>query len=192
MDVFIKGNSKVGPEVMIFNLPPIRTCTPTKWCRENCYALMGRHRWQNVKDSWQKRLEISKGPNFVNLAVAELKKRKPRYVRPHLAGDFYDAEYVRKWIEIVKQCPEILFRTTTKRKDLGKTLQKLNSLPNMTVRESLDISHPKPSGLLPLVTVIEGTPTKQKLLPCTDDCVACDYTCWKKRISLIVKMQPKC
>lgn len=186
MDVFIKGNSKAGPRVLIFNLPPIETCTPSEWCRKNCYALKRRHRWSNVKEGWQKRLELSKRPDFVELAVAEIKRSRCLYVRPHLAGDFYSVEYVRKWIEIVRQCPEKLFRTTTKRTNLGKALRELDSLPNMIVRESLDPSRPKPSGLFPAVGVIEGTPLdyiNQELFFCRDDCVTCGYTCWKERIS---------
>ena len=147
---------------------------------------MGNHRFPSVKESWQKRLEISNRPDFTEFTVKELKRRRPHYVRFHSAGDFYSIEYARKWIEIIKQCPEILFRTTTKRTDFGKIIQELDSLPNMIVRESLDISRQKPSGILPLVVVIDRTPTDRKLFFCSDDCVVCNYTCWKERVSTIV------
>jgi len=188
MDIFIKGNSKMGPKVLIFNLPPLTTCKPSEWCKKNCYALKGRHCWPSVKESQQKRLELSKRPDFVQLAVAELKRRRPQYVRLHSAGDFYSVEYAKKWLEIIKQCPEILFRTTTKRTDLGKVIRELDSLPNMIVRESLDPTRPKPSGLLPTTTMVIGTSvnaeTYAKLFFCRDYCPACNYTCWKERISI--------
>lgn len=189
MRVFARGNSKMGPEVLIFNLPPIETCMPSEWCRKNCYGLKNRHRWPSVIKSQQKRLEISKRPDFVRLAVAELEKTKRRYVRLHSTGDFYSAEYVEKWIEIARNCPEKLFRTTTKRTDLGAVLKELDSLPNMIIRESLDPTRPEPSGLLATLIVLEGTPTEDReLFLCCDDCVRCNYTCWEKRIS--VKISP--
>ncbi len=188
MDVFIKGNAKMGPEVLIFNLPPLQTCRPSGWCRKNCYALKGNHTWPSVKKSHQKRLELSKRPDFVKLAVTELKKRRPQYVRLHSAGDFYSVEYARKWMDIIEQCPEILFRTTTKRTDLGKVIQELDSLPNMIIRESLDPTRSKPSGLLPAVTVLIGTPVDpnldKELVFCKEYCVACGYNCWKQRNSI--------
>ncbi len=188
MDVFIKGNSKMGPEVLIFNLPPLLTCKASEWCKKNCYALKGRHCWPSVKESQQKRLELSRRTDFVELAVAELKRRRPQYVRLHSAGDFYSVEYARKWLEIIKQCPKILFRTTTKRTDLGEVIRELDSLPNMIVRESLDPSRPKPSGLLRTVTLVIGTPVEpdfdKKLIFCKEYCVACGYTCWLQRNSI--------
>ena len=185
MDIFVNGNSKMGPEVLIFNLSALETCKPSKWCRKHCYALKGYHTYTSVKKSWRKRLEISKQPDFVELAVQELKKKKNfRYVRLHSSGDFYNEEYARKWIKIIKQCPEKLFRTTTKRTDLGKAIRELDSLPNMIIRESLDTTRPKPSGILPTIAAIKGTAVNQKLFFCKDDCVLCDYTCWKERISL--------
>lgn len=187
MNVFSAGNSKMGQQVLLFNLPPLETCRPSEWCRKNCYALKGYHTFRSVKESQRKRLELSQRPDFVELAVAELKRSRYQYVRLHSAGDFYSEEYARKWIEIIKRCPEKLFRTTTKRVDLGWVLQELDSLPNMTVRESLDPTHPKPSGLLPTLTVIEGTPIDRELFFCRDDCVSCNYTCWKERISIKVK-----
>lgn len=76
MNVFVKGNIKMGPEVLIFNLPPIKTYTPSKWCRENCYALMGNHRFPSVQQSWEKKISAFQTGKFHRISRKRIKKTK--------------------------------------------------------------------------------------------------------------------
>lgn len=62
-------------------------------------------------------------------------------VRIHDAGDFYDAEYVRKWIEIVQAHPELKFYAYTKTygltdKKLVAALNDLEKEPNFKLIQS--------------------------------------------------------
>lgn len=147
MDIASKGNSKMGKEVYVFNLPAKITCTPTDWCIHGkngepmCYALRNNFLLKSVIESANKRFEISKKENFVSDMIEFLKIKKPKYFRIHSSGDFYSEEYVNKWLEIAKNCPEIKFRSSTHRKDLKKSIELLNSLENVIIRESLDDSH---------------------------------------------------
>ncbi|MCL5733176.1 MAG: hypothetical protein M1334_00735 [Patescibacteria group bacterium] len=183
--IFIKGNSKMGKKVYIFNIPPLTTCKPTPWCRKNCYALKNNFRLPSVIEAAKNRYQISKIDNFADLAVEEIKKRKIKLVRVHSSGDFYSKEYIGKWIAIASQCPEALFRTTTKRRDFKEEIYKLNSLPNFIVRESLDSSLPSPFMELPLAMIDTIPEAKnQDVIDCVNDCEKCGYRCWFERKSV--------
>ena len=184
--LLIKGNTKMGPEVYLFNLPPLLTCHPTPWCRVNCYALKGNFRFPSVKQSAEERYRISQLPNFVEMMVQEIQQRQVRLVRLHSSGDFYDPAYVQKWIDIAKRCPNTRFRTTTKRRDLIERIRQLNKLPNFIVRESLDCTSSQPTMGLPLAMVdhipgVKEQAAKGKIFRCINDCQTCGYTCWRKR-----------
>ena len=195
--ITIKGNTKIG-EARTFNVPPVKTCKPTRWCltglngKPACYAQRGRHHNPRVKKSMDERFKVSKRSDFVEKVVDELsRKRKVQYFRIHAAGDFYDEAYVRKWIAICKALPHIKFWAATRRTDLKKAIRELDALPNVIVRESLDPSKQNPSMGLKLA-VIYGVPAGKGafVCPCDDDtkiadgCEDCGYHCWNKRSSV--------
>lgn len=178
----IKGNSKMGPLVGIWNLPPIRTCRPSPWCRANCYALRNNFLLPSVLESLRWRLEQSQRGDFVGRMIQETGRFK--LFRIHSAGDFYSVKYVEAWMEIIAGCPKTKFRTTTRRTDLTKPLQRLHLLPNMIVRESLD--HSKPTMNLP-VAALTGTQMARGALRCINDCVTCGYRCWHRAVNVQFK-----
>ncbi|MFH1589141.1 MAG: hypothetical protein ABIB43_01085 [archaeon] len=190
-NLIIKGNSKMGPEVYIFNLPPKETCTPTYWCLNGrdgkvaCYGLRNNFMLPSVVLSLQNRLEASKQEDFVDRMIGELKKKNPTYFRFHSSGDFYSEEYVGKVFDIAKECSNTLFRTTTRRRDLAEPIRELNKLPNFIVRESLDVNRDKPVMGLPFAAMSHMAVSKNDdLYKCVDDCVKCEYSCWKEPVSI--------
>lgn len=192
--LIINGNSKMGKKVLLFNLPPIITCTPTTWCtggeteKPKCYALKGNFIFPSVKKAGLERLEASKKDNFVDKISEEIDKFKPKYFRFHSSGDFYSEKYVKKVIEIAKRFPNTLFRTTTRRRDLVKIISELNSLPNFIVRESLDTERSTPSmGLL--FAAIDSLPIIQEIdsYKCKNNCPKCGYYCWKNKVNMHFK-----
>jgi len=136
-------------EVFVFNLPAPGTCKPTRWCSANCYA----QRSHLNKIHREARYKISLSSSFPNLIKEEIGRKKIKIVRVHSTGDFYSEDYVRKWIEIGQCCPNIFFRTSTRRLDLAEILSELNKLPNFVVRESLDPSRKEASMNLPLEVI---------------------------------------
>ncbi len=186
MDILILGNTKMGNNVFLFNLPAKDTCTPTSWCLEGrdgepaCYALRGRCKWPPSLKGAAQRLELSQKPGFVDKVVEAVNRRKVKYFRLHSSGDFYSNGYVEKWINIAKKCPDTLFRTTTRRRDLTKLIQELNSLPNFIVRESLDTSRTTPEMGLPFAALSSLKIVKNSdSYECQNDCPKCDYYCWE-------------
>jgi hypothetical protein len=183
------GNAKMGKLVACFSLPPVKTCKPTKWClqgrngKPRCYSLRGRMIWPHVVRSMENKYEASKQDNFVDRMVDEILRMNKPYFRVHVSGDFYSKMYIEKWIEIAKRCPNILFRTTTRRIDFKEQLYKLNALPNFIIRESIDPSKSKPITRLPLAAA--GVKIQRcygrKQIQCPDDCTECGHKCWLTR-----------
>jgi hypothetical protein len=188
----IRGNSKMGLQVALFNLPPVKTCTPTHWClhgrggRPACYALRNNYVLPNVVRSAEERLAFSQTEGFVEAMIAAIQVAHVRFFRFHSSGDFYSADYVRRVMAIAAACPETLFRTTTRRRRFGAALRKLNELPNFIVRESLDEEKPTPMMGLPFAALVH-LPVVQEttnVIHCPNDCVACGHQCWKDPSSM--------
>ena len=189
MKLIIDGNTKMGRDVAVFNLPPKKTCHPTKWClfgRDGlpmCYALRNNFLLPNVLQSLQKRYKLSLTERFVSDMIDEIRKSNYRFFRIHSSGDFYSENYVAKWIEIAKNCPHVLFRSTTRRRDLTKSILKLHKLPNVIIRESLDDTTPKPIMGLPF-TALSHMPIAKGVFKCMNNCDKCGHRCWKRAVNM--------
>lgn len=176
-NLLIAGNTLTPKSVGIFNLPPLVTCTPSKWCRKHCYALFGRHTWPNVNRGQIWRYDQSLRLDFVDRMIEEIERRKSLgVIRVHLAGDFYSKEYVDKWAEIAEAFPDKLFRANTKRRDLMRYMRKWFPC-NMVIRESVDPSRKIGMGVFP-VAAVEGTPGSEDYFWCEDDCEKCGFYCY--------------
>ena len=189
-NIFIKGNSKMGDEVYIFNLPALKTCRPSPWCRANCYALKGNFRkYPHVRQAAEWRYKISKSPDFVDSAAEEIRRRNIKLVRLHSSGDFYSEEYARKWFSIAWQLPYTFFRTSTKRTDFVNIICEINSLPNFIVRESVDPSNSKPMMGIRIAAIdsmpeIKKRLKEKRIYKCINDCEKCGYFCWYNRVDV--------
>ena len=104
------GNSKLGRAIHVWSIPAIDTCPgSTELCRNLCYALRHRFRFDSVKRRLAWNLRQSRRIDFVERMIAEIRSGGVLVLRLHVAGDFYDAEYVRKWLTIVKRSPRARF-----------------------------------------------------------------------------------
>lgn len=184
----IKGNSKMGKSVAVFNLPPGKTCTPTQWCltgrsgKPACYAFRNNCILPSVIASTEWRMQESLKPDFVDRVVSELDGRFD-LVRVHSTGDFYSSEYVKKWLAIATALPRVRFRTTTRRSDLAPEVSRLASLRNFVIRESLDPFRPEPGMGLPFAALSSLAIAKGKF-KCPNGCETCGYVCWMSRRSI--------
>ena len=179
--VFVPGNSKLGEDnILIFNLPPVKSCQWTSWCINNCYGTKGNHAFPNVLKANESRLQLSLRDDFVEKANIELDRYENKlYIRIHSTGDFYSIEYVEKWIEIVKANPNKKFLAFTKQYKNIKALRKLAALPNMSLFESLDEGRQcgKMSGIKK-ATVYNDYMENNADFVCPGGCPECGYECW--------------
>lgn len=188
--IFIRGNSKLGKDVLVFNIPPGGkaiggTCRPTAWCNKNCYAMKGLHLFPSVKKANQWRYQLSLQDDFVDLAIAELNRTTKAFVRIHSSGDFYSEEYVNKWMKICGECKDKRFLAYTKSRHLIEPLKKLAQLPNVVIYESLDSSRPKAITPHLLRAYIEDSLSEKaakkrarETISCPGECGPCDHKCW--------------
>jgi DNA modification methylase len=140
--LFTQGNKKLGENVFIFNLPVIATCPGrSAACEAVCYADWGYFRYPKNRQRNMRNLEASKSPDFVDRAVAELRRRGAQLVRPHSSGDFYNAEYVSKWQQIAASMPDVTFWAYTRSWRIPAILEELKrlaQLPNFCLWFSAD------------------------------------------------------
>jgi hypothetical protein len=144
----ISTNTKLGKGIAAFSLPAVETCPGrTKLCEGICYATSGFFRFPKVQNSLQSNYAESLEDGFTDRIVNEIKSRRSiKAVRIHPSGDFYSAEYVGKWFDIARACPDTKFwgytrswRTTVpKSKLLHAALRKLSELPNVQLFASTD------------------------------------------------------
>jgi len=98
-----------------FNLPAISSCPWAKDCIKYCYADKGRYLFSNVQNKYKYNYELTKNTiEFTAQIQIELKKKRVEYVRIHSSGDFYSMKYLKTWIEIAKNNPNIIFYGYTK------------------------------------------------------------------------------
>lgn len=135
-----KTGKKYGIKLVNFTIPALKsatglvTCPNAGACAAGCYARQGAYNFKAPKTKHEKNLALTLLPNFKQLALDELLKIKPDVVRIHDSGDFYNAEYLAKWIDIASAMPDVKFYAYTKmvhlikQTELPKNLQIIFSL----------------------------------------------------------------
>jgi len=131
----LTSNSKLKKDkIYNFDIPAYKsstgliTCPNAKSCIANCYARQGTYQFSNVKAKHEANLQATLRDDFHTVMIAEIKalKGKAKAIRIHSAGDFYNREYVSKWLKIVVALPEVLFYAYTK----SFNMFDLNNLPS--------------------------------------------------------------
>lgn len=119
-----KTSKKLGLRVFNFGIPAYKsasgklTCPMADSCVKFCYAKKGAYIWSNVKPAFEKRYQLSKTDMFVDAMNAEIRKKKPDYVRVHDSGDYYSRAYLKKWIDIANSNPNVRFYSYTNMIDM--------------------------------------------------------------------------
>ena len=116
----LKRTSKqLSLRVFNFGIPAYKsasgklTCPFADKCIKFCYARKGAYTWSNVQPAFEKRYQITKQHDFVDIMSVEIAKKKPDYVRVHDSGDYYSKAYLMKWLEIAAIHPQIKFYSYT-------------------------------------------------------------------------------
>jgi hypothetical protein len=119
-----KTSKELGLRVFNFGIPAYKsasgklTCPMADSCVKFCYAKKGAYIWSNVKPAFEKRYQLTKTDNFVEAMNAEIRKKKPDYVRVHDSGDYYSRAYLKKWIDIANSNPNVRFYSYTNMIDM--------------------------------------------------------------------------
>jgi hypothetical protein len=108
--LLLMGNHKLGQSIYHFDLPAVVTCPGrSSVCEQVCYATQGRFQFPQVQDRLRWCYEQSRRGDFSQRMVREVHRKGILVVRIHVSGDFYDARYAAKWLEVMRQCPRAKF-----------------------------------------------------------------------------------
>jgi len=119
-----KTSKALDLRVFNFGIPAYKsasgklTCPMADECVKFCYAKKGAYIWSNVQPAFEKRYQLSKTIEFIDAMNAEIRKKRPDYVRVHDSGDYYSRSYLAKWITIAKQNPDVRFYSYTNMVDM--------------------------------------------------------------------------
>jgi len=123
---------KLNKRVFNFSIPAYKsatgkvTCPFADKCIKFCYAQKGNYkRFPSVRNGMEKKYQLTKQTNFVDLMNKEIQKKKPDFIRVHDSGDYYSKEYLNKWLTIAKQNPNVKFYSYTNSIKFIKELQEI-------------------------------------------------------------------
>ena len=118
---YLSQNSKMKKaslKTYNFDLPAIKTCPFADKCKVYCYATKGFYQMPSVKAKFERNLAASKLDSFVSEVQSDIDQLKAKgnidAIRIHSSGDFYNEEYLNKWIEIIANNQDIVFYAYTK------------------------------------------------------------------------------
>lgn len=97
-----------------------KTCPNAAACKRGCYATQGAYLFSNVAKVFENRLKLAQSLTFVNTIDAEIKRRKVERLRIHDSGDFFNAEYLERWLIIIRANKNTTFYCYTKMVSLFK------------------------------------------------------------------------
>ena len=120
--------------IKLTNGKNFNVCPQAGACASFCYARNGTYNFRNVKGrhignleyileeplEWQKQM----------LSEVQHKKMIGKYVRIHDAGDFFSEDYLKLWLDIARQTPDVTFYCYTKEVSLFKRVVEPNCPAN--------------------------------------------------------------
>ncbi|MFZ4411484.1 MAG: GP88 family protein [Bacteroidales bacterium] len=118
---FLTSNSKLRKDgIYGFDIPAYKsstgfiTCPLAKDCIANCYARQGTYVFKGVKAKYERNLESTQNDDFVLDMIIDIIESKAQIIRIHSSGDFYNREYIAKWLYIIESLPHVTFYAYTK------------------------------------------------------------------------------
>jgi hypothetical protein len=170
-----KGNMKLPKETLIWNLPAIKTCpNSTEACRKHCYALKAEKMYPNVLPFRELNLKLSKEKDFAEMIESELATSNFEQIRISESGDFYNQEYLNKWIDIAKKIPSKIVYAYTKSIHLDFSKKPRNMIIIYSDDErKVTIKELKKKGFNGRATV-DNKALKNETL-CPGSCKECSY-----------------
>lgn len=111
---------KSDNRIFNFTLPALSTCPQAGACARGCYARQGAYIFSNVKPKHERNYDATKTDEFIGRMIDEVRRSKADTIRIHDAGDFYDREYLGKWLKVMDAMPDVRFYAYTKMVEMFK------------------------------------------------------------------------
>jgi len=144
-------NTKLGRLIHAWSVTAGESCPgETQLCAARCYAKRGHFHQTTTKRSHANNLAFSKLDAFVPWMKAKILADGVNVLRVHVAGDFYDLDYIAKWYDICHHHRRVKFFAYTRSwriEALFPGLVQLGALPNFSMWWSID----RATGMAPAV-----------------------------------------
>lgn len=179
-----KGNKKMG-EIKSVSLPPIITCAENCTCAKKCYAAKLCRIYKNVKESYNRNLEILRNnPDEYWNQISNVLSTS-EFFRFHVSGDIPTYEYFVNMVNVVRNNPNCEVLVFTKR--YGFVNKAMNN--GMEIPKNLHILFSEWEGMvldnpynMPIAHVIfKGNNPESNWNICTGNCLECaknNVNCW--------------
>lgn len=135
-------NTKLGNLIHGWSIPAITTCPGASGlCRARCYATHGFFRMPSVVSLHRANLDFSLTKEFSSWMLGEVRRLNVTVMRVHVAGDFYDLEYLHKWHTIAAATPKttyFAYSRSWRAQEMLPDLIQLGQLPNFKLWWSID------------------------------------------------------
>lgn len=131
----MKKSSQNGITVVNWTIPAfqsktgLKTCPNAGLCAIGCYARSGTYRFSKSIEAHEAKLALTQTDAFIPEMIKEIdrwlskKSTKRLMVRIHDAGDFYNVDYLNKWLTIIQVYstnPRVGFYAYTKQVEMFK------------------------------------------------------------------------
>ena len=181
-----KGNSKMGfiPSV---SLPPIVTCANNCTCAKKCYAAKLCRLRPNVRNAYQKNLDILKNDidnYFLQVKAAAMVSK---YFRFHVSGDIPDMNYLDRMVKLAQDLPGTTFLAFTKQYNFINNFLQYAEIPsNLKIIFSAWPGMPmeNPHNLPVANVIFKGMEPADNWKICGGNCSECacrGVGCWELR-----------
>ena len=119
------------PELMFrcFSLPACATCCPNAGkCKEGCYAKKGRMACPTAQNAYYENYDMVVDGSLWKQLDAEItvleckaeREHKQLRIRVHDSGDFFSVEYANRWMDVMRNHPDVVFYAYTKMVNMFK------------------------------------------------------------------------
>lgn len=163
MSLLTRGNRKLGPSILHFDLPagPDASCPgASTYCASVCYARKGHYLFGSVQSKYAANLELwrTDRAKLERMLSAELAKLPAgSVVRLHTSGDFVSGAYVTMWARLAAVHPSVRFYAYTRSwvvASIRRDLDTFRALPNVTIWASHDPSMSAPPAGWPVARIV--------------------------------------
>lgn len=179
-----KGNSKMG-EIKSVSLPPIITCAKNCTCAKKCYAAKLCRIRKNVKESYNRNLDILMTNPESYWSQVDDALATSRFFRFHVAGDIPNYQYFLDMVETVRNNPHCDVLVFTKQYDtVNRALDNLVEIPSnlhILFSEWTGMELNNPYNFPVAHVIFKGEKPKENWNICTGNCLECakkKANCW--------------